>query len=139
MSAKPKILISDSLSTQAVQTFEDLGCEVTVSGKLTPEELAHMILDYDGLAVRSATKVTAELLEKASNLKVVGRAGIGVDNIDRAAATRAGIVVMNTPHGNAITTAEHTLSMIMAMARRIPQATASMKAGKWEKKRFVGR
>ena len=124
MSAKPKILISDSLSTQAVQTFEDLGCEVTVSGKLTPEELAHTIPDYDGLAVRSATKVTAELLEKASNLKVVGRAGIGVDNIDVNACTRNGVVVMNTPFGNAITTAEHAIAMMFALARHIPQANA---------------
>ena len=93
MSAKPKILISDSLSTQAVQTFEDMGCDVTVSGKLTPEELLHIIPEYDGLAVRSATKVTPELLEKATKLKVVGRAGIGVDNIDVNACTRNGVVV----------------------------------------------
>ena len=138
MSAKPKILISDSLSTQAVQTFEDLGCEVTVSGKLTPQELAHMIPDYDGLAVRSATKVTAELLEKASNLKVVGRAGIGVDNIDVNACTRNGVVVMNTPFGNAITTAEHAIAMMFALARHIPQANASTHEGKWEKSRFMG-
>ena len=138
MSAKPKILISDSLSSQAVQTFEDMGCEVTVSGKLTPEELQHIIPDYDGLAVRSATKVTPELLEKASRLKVVGRAGIGVDNIDVSGCTRNGVVVMNTPFGNAITTAEHAIAMIFALARHIPQANASTHQGLWEKSKFMG-
>ncbi|MGB0785559.1 MAG: phosphoglycerate dehydrogenase [Alphaproteobacteria bacterium] len=134
----PKVLISDSLSTQAVETFKRLGVEPTVVSKLTVEELEDMIVDFDGLAVRSATKVTPSLLAKAKKLKVVGRAGIGIDNIDLDASTSAGVLVMNTPFGNAMTTAEHAIAMMFALARHIPQASASTHAGKWEKSKFLG-
>jgi D-3-phosphoglycerate dehydrogenase len=106
---------------------------------MSPEELAAVIGEYDGLAIRSATKVTSDIIAAADKLKVVGRAGIGVDNVDIEAATRRGIVVMNTPKGNTITTAEHTISMMLALSRNIPQATQSMKEGKWEKKKLRGR
>ncbi len=105
---------------------------------LTPAELRAIIGQYDGLAIRSATKVTHELLDVATNLKVVGRAGIGVDNVDVKSATARGVVVMNTPHGNTITTAEHAIAMMFALARQMPEASASTKAGKWEKNRFMG-
>jgi len=134
----PKVLISDKLSPQAVEIFARRGIEADYEPGMSPETLLQRIGDYDGLAVRSATKVTDQLLERAERLKVVGRAGIGVDNIDLAAATAAGVVVMNTPFGNAITTAEHTVAMMMAMARQIPQADRSTRAGKWEKSRFMG-
>lgn len=133
-----KILISDSMSPRAAEIFTNRGIEVDVKTGLSKEELITCIGDYDGLAVRSATKVTAKILGAAENLKVVGRAGIGVDNIDLDAATSSGVVVMNTPFGNAITTAEHAIAMIMAVARQIPMADASTQAGKWEKSRFVG-
>ena len=133
-----KVLISDSLSSQAVQVFEDRGLDVTVVSKLSADELADIIHEYDGLAVRSATQVTAGLLDKAPNLKVVGRAGIGVDNIDVKACGGKGVVVMNTPFGNAVTTAEHAIAMIFAVARHIPQASASTHQGKWEKSKFKG-
>ncbi len=135
---KPKVLISDSMSSLAVSRFEELGVDVVQSAKLSPDELLGVIDQYDGLAVRSATKVTPELLAKASRLKVVGRAGIGVDNIDVKSCTAAGILVMNTPFGNAITTAEHAISMMLALARHIPQASESTRAGKWEKSKFMG-
>ncbi|MDH3534808.1 MAG: phosphoglycerate dehydrogenase [Gammaproteobacteria bacterium] len=135
---KPRVLISDSMSSQAVQVFEERGIEVVQSSKLSEAELFDMIGDFDGLAIRSSTKVTAELLEHAKNLKVVGRAGIGVDNVDVPVCTRRGIVVMNTPLGNAITTAEHAMAMMLALARHIPQANSSTHAGKWEKSRFMG-
>ena len=106
--------------------------------KLTKEELLKEIKSYDGLVIRSGTKVTAEVIAAADKLKVVGRAGSGLDNVDTQAATRRGIVVMNTPGGNTVTTAEHTMAMLCAMTRRIPQATASMKSGKWEKEKFMG-
>lgn len=134
----PKVLVSDALSPAAVRAFEERGIAVDVRTGLTPDELKAVLWDYDGLAVRSATKVTADLLASADTLKVVGRAGIGVDNIDVAAASQLGIVVMNTPFGNATTAAEHAIAMIMAMARSIPQANASTHAGKWEKSRFLG-
>ena len=134
----PKVLISDSMSPQAAQIFRDRGLEVDVKTKMSPEELAACIGEYDGLAIRSATKVTADIIAAASRLKVIGRAGIGVDNVDIAAATSRGIVVMNTPFGNSITTAEHAMAMMMALARQIPQANASTHAGKWEKSRFMG-
>ena len=134
----PKVLIADALSTQAVEAFRARGVEPTVVSKLSAAELADMIGDFDGLAVRSATKVTPELLARAHKLKVIGRAGIGIDNIDLEAATNAGVLVMNTPFGNAVTTAEHTIAMIFALARHIPQASISTHAGKWEKSRFVG-
>ncbi len=134
----PKVLISDELSPRAVEIFRARGVEADVATGLKPAELRERIGDYDGLAVRSATKVTAEVLTAAKNLKVVGRAGIGVDNIDVAAATERGIVVMNTPYGNSITAAEHTIAMMFALARQIPAADRSTPAGKWEKSRFMG-
>lgn len=135
-----KVLVSDPLSDVGVQIFEETpGIDVDVNTGLTPEELKGIIGQYDGLVIRSATKVTAEIIEAANNLKVIGRAGIGLDNVDIPAASQRGIVVMNTPEGNTITTAEHTLAMIMALSRNIPQATASLKEGKWEKKKLKGR
>ncbi|WP_053381060.1 phosphoglycerate dehydrogenase [Nitrospira moscoviensis] len=133
-----KILVSDSLSKQGVEVLEKAGFTVVVKTKLPKDELLKEVKDADGLIVRSGTKVTAEVIAAAEKLKVVGRAGSGLDNVDTPAATRRGIVVMNTPGGNTVTTAEHTLSMICAMARRIPQATASVKSGKWEKDKFMG-
>ncbi|MFQ8431690.1 phosphoglycerate dehydrogenase [Amaricoccus sp. W119] len=136
----PKVLISDALSDAAVQIFKDAGVEVDFQPKLgkDPEKLAEIIGNYDGLAIRSATKVTADLIAKATNLKVIGRAGIGVDNVDIPAASAKGIVVMNTPFGNSITTAEHAIAMMFAVARQIPAADASTRAGKWEKSKFMG-
>ena len=134
----PKVLISDDLSPQAVKIFQDRGLEVDIKVGLKPEELIAIIADYDGLAIRSATKVTPKVLAAATRLKVIGRAGIGVDNVDVPAATARGICVMNTPFGNSITTAEHAIAMMMALAREIPQADASTQAGKWEKNRFMG-
>ncbi|MBL6958555.1 MAG: phosphoglycerate dehydrogenase, partial [Rhodospirillales bacterium] len=134
----PKVLISDKMSPMAADIFKDRGLDVDVKPGMTPEELEACIGEYDGLAIRSATKVTPKILEAAKNLKVIGRAGIGVDNIDVPAATGKGIVVMNTPFGNSITTAEHAISLMMAVARQIPQANASTHAGKWEKSKFMG-
>jgi D-3-phosphoglycerate dehydrogenase len=134
----PKVLIADELSMHAVAIFRRRGVEADVRTGLKPPELKSAIADYDGLAVRSATKVTAEILAAAPKLKVVGRAGIGIDNIDLPAATQRGIVVMNTPHGNSVTTAEHAIAMMMALARQIPAADKSTQAGKWEKSRFLG-
>jgi D-3-phosphoglycerate dehydrogenase len=134
----PKVLVSDSLSPRAVEIFKARGVEVDVKTGLKPEELMAIIGDYDGLAIRSATKVTKEVLDAAPNLKVVGRAGIGVDNVDVPYASQKGVVVMNTPFGNAITTAEHAIAMMFALAREIPQANASTHAGKWEKSKFMG-
>ncbi len=134
-----KILISDSMSPKAVEVLKNTpGMDCDVITGLKPEELKAKIKDYHALVVRSATKVTAEIIEAAENLKVIGRAGTGVDNIDTIAATKRGIVVMNTPGGNTVTTAEHAISMMMSLARKIPQATASMKRGEWEKKKFEG-
>ena len=133
-----KVLISDKLSPAAVDIFHARGIATDVRTGLAPADLRAIIGDYDGLAVRSATKVTRELLEAGTNLKVVGRAGIGVDNVDVKSATARGVVVMNTPYGNAITTAEHAVAMMFALARQIPEASASTKAGKWEKNRFMG-
>jgi D-3-phosphoglycerate dehydrogenase len=140
MMSTPKVLISDALSDASVQIFKDRGVETVFMPKLGPDKdkLAEMIGEFDGLAIRSATKVTAKLLEKAAKLKVVGRAGIGVDNIDVPAATQRGIVVMNTPFGNSITTAEHAIALLFALARQIPAADRSTQAGKWEKARFMG-
>jgi D-3-phosphoglycerate dehydrogenase len=126
------------MSSQAVAIFEERGVEVVQSSKLSEAELFAMIGDFDGLALRSSTRVTEELLQHAERLKVVGRAGIGVDNVDVPACTKRGVVVMNTPLGNAITTAEHAMAMMLSLARDIPQATRSTRAGKWEKSRFMG-
>jgi len=134
----PKVLIADELSVHAVAIFRQRGVDVDVRTGLKAPELKSAIADYDGLAVRSSSKVTAEILAAAPKLKVVGRAGIGVDNIDVPAATQRGVVVMNTPHGNSITTAEHAIAMMFALARQIPQADKSTQAGKWEKSRFMG-
>lgn len=134
----PKVLISDKLSPRAADIFRERGIDVDVRTGMTPEELISVIGEYDGLAVRSATKATAAVLDAASNLKVIGRAGIGVDNIDVDGATQRGIVVMNTPFGNSITTAEHAIAMMFALARDLPAADASTRAGKWEKSRFMG-
>ena len=136
----PRVLVSDELSETAVQIFRDRGVEVDFQPKLgkDKEKLAEIIGNYDGLAIRSATKVTAKVLEAATNLKVVGRAGIGVDNVDIPAATARGVCVMNTPFGNSITTAEHAIALMFALARQLPEADASTQAGKWEKNRFMG-
>ena len=136
----PKVLISDALSPAAVQIFRDRGIEVDFQPALgkDKEKLAAVVGNFDGLAVRSATKVTSKVLEQARNLKVIGRAGIGVDNVDIPAATARGIIVMNTPFGNSITTAEHAISLMLALARQIPEADASTRAGKWEKNKFMG-
>jgi D-3-phosphoglycerate dehydrogenase len=134
----PKVLISDKMSPLAAEVFQERGIEVEVATGLSPEDLATKIAGFDGLVLRSATKVTAEIMEAGRNLKVVGRAGIGVDNVDIEAATKRGIVVMNTPGGNAITTAEHAIALLLAVARQIPAADRSTQAGKWEKSRFMG-
>jgi D-3-phosphoglycerate dehydrogenase len=134
----PKVLICDKMSPQAAEVFRERGIEVDVATGLAPEELIARIAAYDGLALRSASRVTEAVIEAAGKLKVVGRAGIGVDNIDVEAATRRGIVVMNTPSGNAVTTAEHAIAMLFALAREIPAADRSTRAGKWEKARFMG-
>src|SRR4029450_9988589 len=137
---KPRVLISDALSPAAVQIFKDRGVEVDFQPKLgkDKDKLAEIIGNYDGLAIRSATKVTEKLIAAATNLKVIGRAGIGVDNVDIPAASRKGIIVMTTPFGNSIPTAEHAVAMMFALARQLPEANASTKAGKWEKNRFMG-
>src|ERR1700712_3765941 len=134
----PKVLISDKMDPQAAKIFRERGVEVDeITGK-TKDELIAIIGDYDGLAIRSATKVTKDVLAAAKNLKVVGRAGIGVDNVDIPSASAAGVVVMNTPFGNSITTAEHAIALMFALARQLPEADASTQAGKWEKNRFMG-
>jgi len=134
----PRVLIADKLSPAAVRIFEERGVQADVKTGLKKDELLAIIGDYDGLAVRSATKADKDVLAAGRKLKVIGRAGIGVDNIDVPAATAAGVVVMNTPFGNSITTAEHAIAMIFAMARQLPAADASTQAGKWEKNRFMG-
>jgi len=134
----PKVLISDKLSAEAARIFKERGVEVDEKVGMTPDELIACIGDYDGLAVRSSTKVTEKVLAAATQLKVIGRAGIGVDNIDVPAATGRGVIVMNTPFGNSITTAEHAIAMMFSLARQIPTADASTHAGKWEKSRFMG-
>jgi D-3-phosphoglycerate dehydrogenase len=136
----PKVLVSDKLSETAVQIFRDRGIDVTFDPSIgkDKEKLLQVIGEYDGLAIRSATKVTEKVIAAAKNLKVVGRAGIGVDNVDIPEASKKGIIVMNTPFGNSITTAEHAIAMMFAVARQIPEANASTHAGKWEKSRFMG-
>ena len=136
----PRVLVSDKLSETAVQIFRDRGVDVDYLPDLgkDKEKLAEVIGQYDGLAIRSATKVTEKILEKASNLKVIGRAGIGVDNVDIPAASKRGVIVMNTPFGNSVTTAEHAIAMMFAVARQLPEASVSTHEGKWEKNRFMG-
>src|SRR3981081_3735709 len=137
---KPKVLISDALSPAAVQIFKDRGIEVDFQPNLgkDKDKLAEIIGNYDGLAIRSATKATAKIIGKATKLKVIGRAGIGVDNVEIPGATPTGLIVMSPPLGNSITTAEHAITLMLALAREIPQADASTQAGKWEKNRFMG-
>jgi D-3-phosphoglycerate dehydrogenase len=135
-----KVLVSDNLGEAGIKMFEEQpGIEVDVNTGLEPEELKTIIGDYDALVIRSATKVTEDILKEATKLKVVGRAGIGLDNVDIPAATKRGVVVMNTPTGNVITTAEHTIAMMMALTRNIPWGTSTLKAGLWEKKKLQGR
>ena len=135
-----RILVSDNLSELGIGMFAaEEGFQVDVKTGLSPDELREIIGNYDALVIRSATKVTEEVLAAAKNLKVVGRAGIGLDNVDMPAATKRGIVVMNTPTGNVITTAEHTIAMMLSLSRNIPTGTASLKSGQWEKKRLQGR
>ena len=134
-----KVLISDNLAPIGEQILKEAGLEVDNKTGLSPEEFLKIIPEYDGLVIRSATKVTSEVIEAAPNLKVIGRAGIGLDNVDVATASKHGKIVMNAPDGNATTAAEHAISMMVSLSRNIPQATASMKEGKWEKKKFMGR
>jgi len=136
----PKVLVSDKLSETAVQIFRDRGIDVDFQPDLgkDKEKLAAVIAQYDGLAIRSATKVTEKILNAADNLKVIARAGIGTDNIDKVTASKKGVIVMNTPFGNMITTAEHAIAMMFAVARQLPEASASTHAGKWEKSKFMG-
>ena len=136
----PRVLVSDKLSKAAVQIFKDRGIDVDFQPDLgkDKEKLQAVIGEYDGLAIRSATKVTEKILGAASKLRVIGRAGIGVDNVDVPVATQRGVIVMNTPFGNSITTAEHAIAMMFAVARQLPAADASTQAGKWEKNRFMG-
>ncbi|MCK5669514.1 MAG: phosphoglycerate dehydrogenase, partial [Gammaproteobacteria bacterium] len=135
---KIRVLISDPMSSQAINVFEERGIEVVQTGKMTEDELLEIIPEFHGLAIRSATQVTEKVLGAAKKLKVVGRAGIGIDNIDARACTAKGIVVMNTPMGNAITTAEHSLAMMFSLARHIPQANQTTHAGEWAKSRYMG-
>src|ERR1700712_3307299 len=134
----PRVLIADKLSPAAVAIFKKRGVEADVKTGLSKEELLKIVDQYDGIAIRSATKITAEVIKAAKKLKVVARAGIGVDNVDIPAATAAGVIVMNTPFGNSITTAEHAIAMMFALARELPAADTSTQAGKWEKNRFMG-
>ena len=135
-----RVLVSDNLGEVGIRMLEaEDGIDVDVKTGLSPEALKDIIGEYHALIIRSATKVTEDLLSAAHRLKVVGRAGIGLDNVDIPAATRRGVVVMNTPDGNVITTAEHAIAMMMALARNIPQGTASLRAGRWEKKKLQGR
>jgi D-3-phosphoglycerate dehydrogenase len=134
----PKVLIADKLSPAAVAIFKERGVEIDNKPGMTKEEFLAVVDQYDGIAIRSATKITAEVIKAAKKLKVVARAGIGVDNVDIPAATAAGVIVMNTPFGNSITTAEHAISLMLALARDLPAANASTQAGKWEKNRFMG-
>ncbi|NBC88129.1 MAG: phosphoglycerate dehydrogenase, partial [Alphaproteobacteria bacterium] len=136
--SKPKVLISDKMDSNAARIFEERGCEVDVKPGMSPDELKEIIGDYHGLAIRSSTKVTPDILDAATNLKVIGRAGIGVDNVDIPYASGKGVVVMNTPFGNSITTAEHAIAMMMALARQVPDANVRTKAGEWPKKDFMG-
>ena len=135
---KPRVLISDKMDPNAARIFEERGCQVDVITGESPEQLIARIGDYDGLAIRSSTKVTKAILAAAPNLKVIGRAGIGVDNVDIPAASAQGVVVMNTPFGNSITTAEHAIALMFALARQLPEANAQTQAGMWPKNGFMG-
>ena len=136
----PKVLVSDKLSEESVKIFKDKNIDVDYLPDIgkDKEKLAEIIKSYDGLAIRSATKVTDKILSNAKNLKVIGRAGIGVDNVDIETATTNGVIVMNTPFGNSVTTAEHAITLMMSLARQIPQADTSTKNSLWEKSKFMG-
>ncbi|WP_062732660.1 phosphoglycerate dehydrogenase [Sphingobium abikonense] len=134
----PKVLISDKMDPRAAAIFQERGVDVDVITGKTPEELKAIIGDYDGLAIRSSTKVTKEILDAATNLKVIGRAGIGVDNVDIPYASAKGVIVMNTPFGNSITTAEHAIALMFALARQLPEANAQTQQGLWPKNGFMG-
>ena len=139
MAEKFRVLLSDSLAPQGIEILKrDSRIRCDTRTGLSTAQLAEIIPPYDALLIRSSTKVTREIIEHAASLKVIGRAGVGVDNVDLDAATRCGIVVMNSPLGNSVTTAEHTISMMMAMARHIPAANAAVRAGKWERGKFIG-
>ncbi|HMS43969.1 MAG TPA: NAD(P)-dependent oxidoreductase, partial [Pyrinomonadaceae bacterium] len=133
-----KVFVADDVNNDKLAPLREAGFEVVKETKLSPEELALRIKDADGVIVRSATKITADLMDKAEKLRVIGRAGVGVDNIDVKAATQRGIVVMNAPDGNTITTAEHTIALLVSMARNVPQAHTKLQNGVWDKKSFVG-
>src|SRR5215471_1416442 len=133
-----KVLVCDDISAAGIELFRRNGFEIREAGSLKQDQLKEVIGEYDGVIVRSATKITSEVMEVADRLRVIGRAGTGVDNIDTRVATRRGIVVMNAAQGNTVTTAEHTIAMLMSVARLIPQATASLKHSKWEKSKFLG-
>src|SRR3989338_7531514 len=134
-----KVLISDSLSKEAIDILEnEKEFKIDVNTKLTPEELKRIIKDYDALVVRSGTKVTKDVIDQADKLKIIGRAGVGLDNVDVESASKKGIIVVNTPGGNTISTAEHTFSLMLALSRNIPQAETSTKKGEWERKKFMG-
>src|SRR5437762_6440104 len=137
-SQKRNILVADDVSDNGLQPLRDAGFMVEKKTGLASAALRKSLVDSEGLVVRSETKVTAEIMDAARSLRVIGRAGVGVDNIDVAAATARGIVVMNAPDGNTITTAEHTIALLIALARNVPQANISLKAGKWERKNFIG-
>ena len=132
-----KVLVSDSLAEEGVKRLES-GADVDVLTNLTPEELVKKIKDYDALVIRSGTKVTSEVINAAERLRVIGRAGVGIDNVDVQAATKKGIIVLNTPGGNTISAAEHTIAMMMALARNIPQSNVSLHKGEWNRKKFTG-
>src|SRR5437763_6589371 len=134
----PRMRVSDDVSDSGLQPLRNAGFTVDRKTKLSGEELRAALAGCEGLIVRSETKVTADLLDRAKSLRVIGRAGVGVDNIDVPAATACGIVVMNAPDGNTITTAEHTIALLVALARRVPQANSRLKSGKWERKNFIG-
>jgi len=133
-----KVLISDNLSPEGIEILKSAGFEVVVKTGLKPEELAKEIKGYDGIIIRSGTKLTSELIQAADKLKVIGRAGVGLDNVDLETATKKGIIVMNSPSGNTISTAEHTMALILSLSRNIPQADTSIRKGKWERKKFKG-
>lgn len=134
----PKVLISDKLSESAVEVFKKNKIETSYQPGINKDQILKIIHEYDGLAIRSATKVSDEIFKTAKRLKIVGRAGIGTDNIDKVAATKNGVIVMNTPYGNAVTTAEHAIALMMSLVRMIPQADNSTRQGKWEKSKFNG-
>ena len=138
MSSMKKVLIADKMSVQAEKVFTANGISFDKKIGLSEEEICSIVNEYEGIVVRSATKITKKIIQTGKKLRILGRAGIGVDNIDIEAATKCGIVVMNTPFGNSITTAEHTISLMMSLARNIPQASKSTKEGKWEKSKFMG-